>query len=123
MDSIAPLSSPTPTAPVPAPATAVATTPTHPAPAAPRLPNPAMRLDPALGIVVLEFRDRQGAPRTIPNERELRAYRTAAQTSTPDTAPAPPAADATPRAVAQTSSPGNRAAAPPPPSADAAAST
>lgn len=55
-------------APAPAPA---------PPPSAPRVPNPVLRLDPALGLVVLEFRNRAGELRTIPNERELRAYRQA----------------------------------------------
>ncbi len=42
------------------------------------LPNPSIRMDPALGIVVLEFRDQRGAVRSIPTERELEAYRAAA---------------------------------------------
>jgi hypothetical protein len=42
-------------------------------------PNPALRVDPELGLVVLEFRDVRGAARTIPTERELEAYRTAAR--------------------------------------------
>lgn len=47
-----------------------------PAPApTPVLPNPHLRLDPALGLVVIEFRDLRGQSRTIPTERELDAYR------------------------------------------------
>jgi hypothetical protein len=42
------------------------------------LPNPTIRMDPALGIVVLEFRDQRGSVRSIPTERELDAYRQAA---------------------------------------------
>ena len=38
-------------------------------------PNPSLRLDPALGIVVLEFRSNTGAVTTsIPSERQLQAY-------------------------------------------------
>ncbi len=44
----------------------------------PTLPNPSLRLDAALGLVVLEFRNADGTARTIPSERELQAYRSAA---------------------------------------------
>jgi hypothetical protein len=38
-------------------------------------PNPSLRLDPALGIVVLEFRSDTGVVTTsIPSERQLQAY-------------------------------------------------
>ncbi len=48
--------------------------------AAPALPNPALRLDPELGLVVLEFRDSQGqVERTLPTARALAAYRAAAR--------------------------------------------
>ncbi|MBV1797683.1 hypothetical protein [Siccirubricoccus sp. G192] len=51
---------------------------------APALPNPALRLDPGLGIVVLEFRSAHGpAAETIPTRRELDAYRSAARTAAP----------------------------------------
>ncbi|MDN3568271.1 hypothetical protein QWZ14_28155 [Paeniroseomonas aquatica] len=47
--------------------------------AAPAWPNPSLRLDPALGIIVMEFRDRSGSVETtLPTERELEAYRSAA---------------------------------------------
>ena len=47
-----------------------------PEPAKP-LPNPTLRLDPGLAIVVIEFRDETGAVRsTIPTEQQLDAYRT-----------------------------------------------
>jgi hypothetical protein len=47
-----------------------------PEPAKP-LPNPTLRLDPSLAIVVIEFRDEAGAVRsTIPSEQQLDAYRT-----------------------------------------------
>ncbi len=46
-------------------------------PAASRvLPNPTLRLDPGLAIVVIEFRDGAGGVRSsIPTERQLEAYR------------------------------------------------
>ncbi len=41
-------------------------------------PSPRMRLDPALGLVVLEFRDDQGqVVQTLPSARQLAAYRRA----------------------------------------------
>lgn len=42
-------------------------------------PNPSLRLDAALGIIVMEFRDKSGGvASTLPTERELQAYRSAA---------------------------------------------
>lgn len=52
------------------------------------LPNPMLRLDASLGLVVLEFRNADGTARTIPSERELAAYRSAARTAGPGAAPA-----------------------------------
>jgi hypothetical protein len=50
------------------------------------VPNPNLRLDPALGLVVLEFRDAGGAVEaTIPTRRELEAYRSAGQAKSPST--------------------------------------
>ncbi len=50
--------------------------------------NPLMRIDPALGIVVLEFRDRAGdISDSIPTQRELKAYHDAAQTGAAPEAP------------------------------------
>jgi len=43
------------------------------------MPNPTLRIEPALGLVVLEFRDQHGEAQTIPSERELEAYRNAAR--------------------------------------------
>ena len=55
-----------------------------PAVTAPALPNPTLRLDTGLGLVVLEFRDAQGrVEKTLPTERALAAYRTAARTASP----------------------------------------
>lgn len=42
-------------------------------------PNPRLRLDSGLGVVVIEFLDSQGEVRTsLPTEREMAAYRAAA---------------------------------------------
>jgi hypothetical protein len=42
-------------------------------------PNPRLRLDSGLGVVVIEFLDAQGDVRTsLPTEREMAAYRAAA---------------------------------------------
>jgi len=72
-----------------------------PPPPAPALPNPRMRLDSLLGVVVLEFRDRIGElAHTIPSSRQLAAYRAAVMSDaplppglpmpgTPEIAPAP----------------------------------
>lgn len=48
-------------------------------PAAPPIgPNPRLRLDPALGVVVMEFLDSAGkVARSTPTEAQLRAYRQA----------------------------------------------
>jgi hypothetical protein len=49
--------------------------PTLAAPGAPPITNPTLRLDAALGLVVIEFRNQSGAVTTsIPSERQLRAY-------------------------------------------------
>ncbi len=45
-------------------------------PAGRPFPNPTLRLDPGLAIVVIEFRDETGTVRsTIPTEQQLDAYR------------------------------------------------
>jgi hypothetical protein len=60
-----------------------ATVATEPA-AASAAPNPALRMDPELGLVVLEFRNLRGEEAaTIPTTRELEAYRRAARTGAP----------------------------------------
>lgn len=47
-------------------------------------PNPRLRLDPALGMVVMEFRSGPGVPaRSIPSAQELAAYRAAALSGAP----------------------------------------
>lgn len=46
------------------------------APAGSALPNPTLRLDAGLAMVVIEFRDDSGAVRsTIPSQQQLDAYR------------------------------------------------
>jgi len=52
------------------------------------LPNPQLRLDPALGLVVIEFRDANGIITTsIPTQRQLHAYRIWEQNRSPPTGP------------------------------------
>lgn len=49
---------------------------TPPSPPPPIGPNPRLRLDPALGIVVMEFLDPSGkVERSAPSEAQLEAYR------------------------------------------------
>lgn len=53
----------------------------HPAPPdpTPPAPNPSLRIDPALGMVVFEVREPDGkVVRSVPTQRELDAYRAAA---------------------------------------------
>ncbi len=57
------------------PASAAAAPRATPTAAVPE-PSPRMRLDPALGLVVLEFCDTQGrVVQTLPSARQLAAYR------------------------------------------------
>ena len=54
--------------------------PEHEAAASP-IPNPSLQLDPALGLVVIEFRNGSGAVTTsIPSERQMAAYQRWEQT-------------------------------------------
>jgi hypothetical protein len=65
-------------------AAAAATTETGAKSAAALAPNPALRMDPELGLVVLEFRDSRGeVAESVPTSRELEAYRRAARTGAP----------------------------------------
>jgi hypothetical protein len=88
--------------------------------AAPVTPNPRLRLDGSLGMVVIEFRDSVGdVANTIPTPRQIAAYRAAAKSdapvpvgvtdrpapgvsapATPELLPAPPVAPATTQQVA-----------------------
>jgi hypothetical protein len=45
----------------------------------PPLPEPRVRIDPSLGLLVLELRDTGGTTHTIPSARELAAYRAGAR--------------------------------------------
>ncbi|MBL6454012.1 hypothetical protein JMJ55_01680 [Belnapia sp. T6] len=81
--------------PGPVAVAAPAAMPAAPAPAA--TPSPSLRIDPALGIVVMEFRDDTGqVAASLPTERELAAYRNAARSgqapgpsADPEPTPAP----------------------------------
>ena len=54
------------------------------APPAPVTPNPRLRLDAPLGMVVIEFRDAVGeVANTIPSPRQMAAYRAAAVSDAP----------------------------------------
>lgn len=58
------------------------------------LANPSMRLEPLLGLVILEFHDAQGRiERTLPTARALAAYRIAARTAEPRADAPPPQAN------------------------------
>ncbi|HWT09817.1 MAG TPA: hypothetical protein VN329_11685 [Roseomonas sp.] len=70
---------PAPRAPAP-----VATAPAMPVSSAPATPNPRLRLDGSLGMVVLEFRGTGGeVANTIPSPRAIAAYRAAAISDAP----------------------------------------
>lgn len=91
--ALTPLRSP----PVPAPASAAQPAPPPDAAVAPPAgappagaaarngPNPSLRVEPSLGIVVFEVRDTAGeVVRSVPTERELRDYRAAALRGAPE---------------------------------------
>lgn len=60
----------------PAPFTSASSTTGAPSSRAPSLPNPSLRLDPGLGVVVLQYHDGAGnITRSIPTQRQLAAYR------------------------------------------------
>ncbi len=103
-------------------------------PAARLAPNPLLRVDPTLNIVVLEFRDATGEVRqTMPTERELSSYRAALRrgdegapaggVSPPPSVPAGSGAGVAPGTAPTPgrASPAPAAAAPAPTSADAPA--
>ncbi len=90
-----------PSAPEPASGTAAQTAQALPEEAAPQtamhpdaMPNPTLRLDQTLGMVVIEFHNSAGSvTSSIPGQRQLDAYRMARELdNAPDTAPgtAPP---------------------------------
>ncbi len=102
--------------------------PVAPEPAAPpgpatAFPNPTLRLDPGLAMVVIEFRDDSGAVRsTIPTREQLDAYRSweRSQVGIPPpgapsgaTAAAPDAATDAPRPIVAAGAPAAPGAGPP----------
>ena len=77
-----------------------AAAPAMPVAAAPATPNPRLRLDGSLGMVVLEFRGAGGeVANTIPSPRAIAAYRAAALSDAPVPAGVQPRAAAAPGAV------------------------
>ena len=65
----------------------------------PQFPNPSLRLDSSLGMVVIEFRDPGGdVTRSIPSQRQIDAYRS----HQIDTLPGTHATPATPSPEAET---------------------
>lgn len=94
-----------------------------PPPPAPVTPNPRLRLDAPLGMVVIEFRDSVGdVANTIPSPRQMAAYRAAAVFDAPMPAGIParaPATVAMPDAPAMPVVPAMPEA-PPPPAPEAA---
>jgi len=71
------------------------------APAPPVFPNPSLRIDGTLGLVVMEWRDVSGEiTSTIPSPRVLAAYRAAVISDTPIPAGTPPLGDTPPPAAA-----------------------
>lgn len=62
----------------------------------PQFPNPSLRLDHGLGMVVIEFRDPGGqVTRSIPSQRQIDAYRSHQIDTLPGTHAAEPAPQAT----------------------------
>jgi hypothetical protein len=85
---VAALPPPPPARPEPAVASAARPAPEQAGGSGVSIRNPHLRIEAALSLVVLEFRDAAGEVRTtIPTPREIAAYRTAA----PEAAPAPEA--------------------------------
>ena len=80
-------------------AVAFAEPPTGGSDAGKPMPNPTLRLDPGLALVVIEFRDGDGKVReTIPTEAQLEAYRASQRASS---TPVPPPGQATVQAGPQ----------------------
>jgi hypothetical protein len=53
------------------------------------VPNPTLRLDPALGLVVIEFLSKGAVTTSIPTQRELAAYQDGTAQLPGSTPPAP----------------------------------
>lgn len=110
--------------------------PAAPAAVAPVTPNPRLRLDGSLGMVVIEFRDQAGSvANSIPSPRVIEAYRAAAMTDAPvpvgirpqgrvlPDLPAEAATGGAPRAPAQPAPPTGSAGASPTPRAPVGGAT
>jgi hypothetical protein len=83
------------------------------------IPNPSLRLDSALGLVVLEFRSDTGVvTKSIPSQRQLQAYQKWAETHAgpapfaDSTALAPAASASDQQPLASNTAPAKRAPAP-----------
>lgn len=84
----------------PRPVAAVPGAEAAPAVAAPATPNPRLRLDGSLGMVVLEFRGAGGeVTNTIPSPRAIAAYRAAAISDAPVPLGVAPRAAAAPEPI------------------------
>jgi hypothetical protein len=69
-------------------------------------PNPSQRLDPALGIIILQFHDGSGKTVTLPTQRMLAAYRLAGgPVHAEPAAKAPPEARPEPAPTPETAAP------------------
>ena len=106
----------------PLPGPAGAAPPPAPPAGAPALggPNPSLRVEPSLGIVVFEVRDAAGeVVRSVPTERELRDYRAAALRGAPEAhTRSPPGGNSVAMSPAPVPNPGS--AEPPAPTASPA---
>lgn len=91
-----------PARPAPRATAQPAAAPALPAPSAPATPNPRLRLDGSLGMVVLEFRGTGGeVANTIPSPRAIAAYRAAAISDAPVPIGVRPMSEAAPAPVAK----------------------
>ncbi|MBP0466916.1 hypothetical protein J5Y09_23510 [Roseomonas sp. PWR1] len=97
--------------------------PAAPAVVSPVTPNPRLRLDGSLGMVVIEFRDQAGSvANSIPSPRVIEAYRAAAITDAPMPIGVRAPGQQTAVAAAEPAAPAPAPAASPAPAATPAAS-
>ena len=82
-------------------------------------PNPKLRVDAELGLVVLEFRSAQGETTTHPTSRELDAYRRAARSGRPVSGQASPESATPAQAASEPPRSGPSDSGPPPSSQSA----
>ena len=74
--AVSPITGPSENPAEPKPATVTPPANVAPPQTGPPILNPSLRLDPALGLVVIEFRDESGHITTaIPSQRQIDAYR------------------------------------------------